>query len=228
MGQKAHPYGYRLGITKPWKSRWFTTKNYAEFLMEDEYIRKTIKKKLYQAGISKIEIERKANQVSVTIFTAKPGMVVGKQGKGIEELRDQLNRKLNKKVEMNVQEIRNIDVEAQLVAESVAQQLEKRVAFRRAMKQSIARTMKAGGKGIKIMCAGRLGGVEIARTEWLKDGRIPLQTLRSDIDYGFSEANTVFGKIGVKVWICKGELFPAKSMVTTKTEEKGGKSHVNA
>ncbi|RYY00752.1 30S ribosomal protein S3 [bacterium] len=226
MGQKAHPYGFRLGITKPWKSRWFTTKNYADFLVEDRHIRTLIKKKLYQAGISKVEIERKANQVSVTIFTAKPGMVVGKQGKGIEELRDQLSKKFGKKIEMNVQEIRNIDVEAQLVAENVALQLEKRVAFRRVMKQSIARTMKSGGKGIKIMCAGRLGGVEIARTEWLKDGRIPLQTLRSDIDYGFAEANTVFGKIGIKVWICKGELFPIKANV--KVNEKGGKSHVNA
>ena len=226
MGQKAHPYGYRLGITKPWKSRWFTVKNYADFLVEDQMIRKMIKKKLYQAGISRTEIERKANQVSVTIFTAKPGMVVGKQGKGIEDLRDQLAKKLNKKIEMNVQEIRNIDVEAQLVAESVALQLEKRVAFRRAMKQAISRTLKSGGKGIKIMCAGRLGGVEIARTEWLKDGRIPLQTLRSDIDYGFAEANTVFGKIGVKVWVCKGELFPTKANV--KANEKGEKANVNA
>lgn len=227
MGQKSHPYGFRLGITKPWKSRWFTNKNYADFLVEDRHIRETIKKKLYQAGISRVEIERKANQVSVTIFTAKPGMVVGKQGKGIEDLRTELSKKFNKKIEMNVQEIRNIDVEAQLVAENVALQLEKRVAFRRVMKQSIARTMKSGGKGVKIMCAGRLGGVEIARTEWLKDGRIPLQTLRSDIDYGVAEANTVFGKIGVKVWICKGELFPIKA-VMTKANEKGEKSHVNA
>lgn len=225
MGQKAHPYGYRLGITKPWKSRWFTTKNYAEFLTEDRYLRDMVKKKLYQAGISKVEIERKANQISVTIFTAKPGMVVGKQGSGIEKLKEELMQKLGKKIEMNVQEIRNIDTEAQLVAENVALQLEKRVAFRRAMKQAMTRTMKAGGKGIKIMCAGRLGGVEIARTEWLKEGRIPLQTLRSDIDYGFAEANTVFGKIGVKVWVCKGEIFPAKSV---RSAERGGKAHVNA
>ena len=227
MGQKAHPYGYRLGITKPWKSRWFTTKNYAEFLTEDRFIRDIVKKKLYQAGISRIDIERKANQVSITIYTAKPGMVVGKQGKGIEDLRDQLSKKLNKKIEMNVQEIRNIDLESQLIAENVALQLEKRVAFRRAMKQAMARTMKSGGKGIKIMCAGRLGGVEIARTEWLKEGRIPLQTLRADIDYGFAEANTVFGKIGVKVWVCRGELFPAKAMAS-KGVEKGDKAHVNA
>lgn len=227
MGQKAHPYGYRLGITKPWKSRWFTSKNYADFLKEDGYIREMVKTKLYQAGISRIDIERKANQVSVTIHTAKPGMVVGKQGKGIEDLRDHLSKKLNKKIEMNVQEIRNIDLEAQLVAENVAQQLEKRVAFRRAIKQSMSRTMKSGGKGIKIMVAGRLGGVEIARTEWLKDGRIPLQTLRSDIDYGFAEANTMFGKIGVKVWVCRGELFP-KAMSGSKNAEKGEKAHVNA
>lgn len=228
MGQKAHPYGFRLGITKPWKSRWFTVKNYAEFLVEDRYIRDVVKKKLYQSGISKIDIERKANHISVTIYTAKPGMVVGKQGKGIEELKEHLVNKLGKKLEMNVQEIRNIDVEAQLIAESVALQLEKRVAFRRAMKQAISRSMKSGAKGIKIMCAGRLGGVEIARTEWMKEGRIPLQTLRSDIDYGFSEANTVFGKIGVKVWVCKGELFPGQAMTTTRNSEKGGKAHVNA
>ena len=232
MGQKVHPYGYRLGITKGWKSRWFTSKNYSEYLTEDSYIRDLVKKKLYQAGISRVDIERKANQVSVTIFTAKPGMVVGKQGKGIEDLRDQLNKKLNKKIEMNVQEIRNIDVEAQLIAEGVALQLEKRVAFRRAIKQAMARTMKAGGKGIKIMVAGRLGGVEIARTEWLKDGRIPLQTIRSDIDYGVAAANTVFGKIGVKVWVCRGEVFPGKFTSNTNTtgrnSEKGDKSHVNA
>lgn len=224
MGQKTHPYGFRLGITKPWKSRWFTTKNYAEFLIEDQYIKKTVKDKLYHAGISRVEIDRKANQVTVTIHTAKPGMVVGKQGKGIEEIRDLLNKKLGKKIDMNVQEIRSIDLEAQLVAESVALQLEKRVAFRRAMKQAMTRTMKSGGKGIKIMCAGRLGGVEIARTEWLKEGRIPLQTLRSDIDYGFAEANTVFGKIGVKVWVCRGEVFTKSA----KMPERGGKSNVNA
>lgn len=239
MGQKSHPYGFRLGITKPWKSRWFTTKDYSAFLGEDQYIRKVVKEKLYHAGISKVEIERKANQVSVTIYTAKPGMVVGKQGKGIEELKEQLNKKLGKKIDMNVQEIRNIDVEAQLVAEAVALQLEKRVAFRRAMKQAMGRTMKSGGKGIKIMCAGRLGGVEIARTEWLKEGRIPLQTLRSDIDYGFAEANTVFGKIGVKVWVCKGEVFTRNNPSERphrrherherhEKHEKGDKQHVNA
>lgn len=226
MGQKTHPYGYRLGITKPWKSRWFTTKNYSDYLVEDELIRKTVKNKLYAAGISRVDIERKANQVSITIYSAKPGMVVGKQGKGIEELRAILNKTLDKKIEMNVQEIRNIDTDSQLVAENIALQLEKRVAFRRAMKQAISRCMKANGKGIKVMVAGRLGGVEIARTEWLKEGRIPLQTLRSDIDYGFAEANTVFGIIGVKVWICKGELFPPKAIA--KAREKGDKAHVNA
>lgn len=227
MGQKTHPYGFRLGITKPWKSRWFTTKNYSEFLVEDQYIRKTVKEKLYHAGISRVEIDRKANQVTVTIHTAKPGMVVGKQGKGIEEIKEKLSKKLGKKIDMNVQEIRNIDLEAQLVSEAVALQLEKRVAFRRAMKQAIGRTIKSGGKGIKIMCAGRLGGVEIARTEWLKEGRIPLQTLRSDIDYGFAEANTVFGKIGVKVWICRGEVF-TKNTKSPRNTEKGEKQNVNA
>ncbi|MEK7432040.1 MAG: 30S ribosomal protein S3 [Cyanobacteriota bacterium] len=233
MGQKAHPYGFRLGITKPWKSRWFTTKNYAEFLVEDQFIRKTVKEKLYHAGISKIEIDRKVNQVTVTIYTAKPGMVVGKQGKGIEDLKEMLNKKLGKKIDMNVQEIRNIDLEAQLVGEAVALQLEKRVAFRRAMKQAMSKTMKSGAKGIKIMCAGRLGGVEIARTEWMKEGRTPLQTLRSDIDYGTAEANTVFGKIGIKVWICKGEVFTKNSKTgpnprAAKNNEKGDKQNVNA
>jgi len=232
MGQKTHPYGYRLGITKPWRSRWFATKNYAQLLEEDKFIREIIKKKLFSAGISRVEIERKANQVSVTIYTAKPGMVVGKQGKGIEDLRSYLNSVLNKKIEMNVQEIRNIDLESQLVAESIAFQLEKRVAFRRAMKQSISKAMKSGAKGIKIMVSGRLGGVEIARAEWLKDGRIPLQTLRSDIDYGFTEANTIFGKIGVKVWICKGEIFPKGELnpkeKSSRGTSKGERTHVNA
>jgi len=226
MGQKTHPYGYRLGITKPWKSRWFATKNYAQLLEEDKFIRDIVKKKLFSAGISRVEIERKANQVSVTIYTAKPGMVVGKQGKGIEDLRAYLNSTLSKKIEMNVQEIKNIDAESQLVAEGIAFQLEKRVAFRRAMKQAISKAMKSGAKGIKIMVSGRLGGVEIARAEWLKEGRIPLQTLRSDIDYGFTEANTIFGKIGVKVWICKGEIFPKEK--SSKGTSKGEKAHVNA
>jgi len=226
MGQKTHPYGFRLGITKTWKSRWYTAKNYSEFLVEDGFIRENVKKKLYTAGISKIDIERKANQVSITIYAAKPGMVVGKQGSGIEKLRDDLAKKLGKKVEMNVQEIRNIDADSQLISEAVALQLEKRVAFRRAIKQAMSRAMKSGAKGIKIMVSGRLGGVEIARAEWLKEGRIPLQTLRSDIDFGFAEANTVFGKIGVKVWVCKGEVFPAKALA--RAAEKGDKSHVNA
>lgn len=210
MGQKTHPYGFRLGITKPWKSKWFAGKDYANLLVEDRYIRKTIKQGLYTAGISRIDIERKVNNILVTIYTAKPGIVVGKKGKDIEELKLNLSNKFNKKIQIDVQEIKNIDLEAQLVAENVALQLEKRVAFRRAMKQAISKTMKSGAKGIKIMCAGRLGGVEIARTEWSKEGRIPLQTLRADIDYGFAEADTVFGKIGIKVWICKGEVLPAK------------------
>lgn len=223
MGQKTHPYGFRLGITKPWKSKWFTNKDYSKLLVEDGYIRKTIKDKLYTSGISRVDIERKANNILVTIYTAKPGMVVGKQGKGIEELKEHLSKKFGKKIQMDVQEIKNIDLEAQLVAENVALQLEKRVAFRRAMKQAISKTMKSGAKGIKIMCAGRLGGVEIARTEWIKEGRIPLQTLRADIDYGFAEADTVFGKIGVKVWICRGEIFPGQF-----NNKVGGKANVNA
>jgi small subunit ribosomal protein S3 len=209
MGQKIHPIGLRLGINRTWSSRWFAeTKNYPAMVREDENIRVFVKKKLHAAGISRIDIERKADQVDVNIFTAKPGVIVGRGGQGIDQLRKDLSGLTNKKVQINVQEVLRIEADSQLVAESIAQQLEKRIAFRRAMKQAMMRAMKSGAKGIKVMVAGRLGGAEIARTEWMRDGRIPLHTLRADIDYGVTTARTVYGIIGVKVWIFKGEIIP--------------------
>jgi len=214
MGQKIHPIGLRLGITRTWKSRWFATKDYSANLDEDRKIRLTLKKKLFTAGISDIEIERKSNQLDITIHTAKPGVVVGRGGAGIDALRKEMSALTGKKVQINIVEVTKIDMDAQLVAESVAAQLEKRIAFRRAMKQAMMRATKAGAKGIKIMVAGRLGGAEIARTEWAREGRIPLHTLRADIDYGFAEATTVYGKIGVKVWIYRGEVLPTSTRAT--------------
>lgn len=210
MGQKTHPTGFRVGIIKPWLSTWFATKNYPEFLAEDVKIRKFIKKKLYTAGISRILIDRKAQNVIVTVVTAKPGIVVGRGGQGIEELRTAVSKLINKTVSIDVVEVARIDADAQLVAESIALQLEKRIAFRRAMKQAMQRTMRSGVQGIKIMVSGRLGGNEIARSEWVKEGRIPLQTLRADVDYATTEADTMMGKIGVKVWIFKGNLMPGE------------------
>jgi len=221
MGQKVHPYGFRLGVTKPWKSRWYARKNYPDLIQEDRKIRKIIRNQLAAAGIADIEVERKSNQVEVTIFTAKPGMVVGRGGKNIEELRQKLFTELQRKVQMNVQEVKSIETNAQLIAESAAIQLEKRVAFRRVMKQTMSRAMNSGALGIKIMVAGRLGGAEIARTEWLREGRIPLHTLRADIEFGFYEAKTVFGIIGVKVWIYKGEIL-------RETSRKEGSKDANA
>lgn len=210
MGQKTHPTGYRVGIIQPWRSTWFARKDYPEFLAEDAKIRKYIKKRLYTAGVSRILIDRKAQNVIITVVTAKPGIVVGRGGQGIEELRKDVQALIGKTVSIDVVEVARIDADAQLVSESIALQLEKRVAFRRAMKQSMQRTMRAGVQGIKIMVSGRLGGAEIARSEWAKEGRIPLQTLRADVDYGFSEADTIMGKIGVKVWIFKGDLMPGE------------------
>ena len=221
MGQKVHPYGFRLGISKPWKSRWYDKKNYPDLIQEDRKIRKIIRTQLAAAGIADIEIERKAKNVSVSIFTAKPGMVVGRGGKNIEELRQRLFRELGRKLQLNVEEVKSIETNAQLIAESAAIQLEKRVAFRRVMKQSMSRAMNSGAEGIKIMVSGRLGGAEIARTEWLREGRIPLHTLRADIEYGFYEAKTMMGIVGVKVWIYKGE-------VLQKKETKEDSSNANA
>ena len=225
MGQKTHPTGFRVGIIRPWVSKWYAkVKDYAEFVAEDAKIRKFVKKKLYTAGVSKILIARKAQNTTITVVTAKPGIVVGRGGQGIEELKQDVSKHIGKPVIINVVEVARIDVDAQLVAEAIAQQLEKRVAFRRAMKQAMQRSMRAGAQGIKVMVSGRLGGAEIARSEWAKEGRIPLQTLRADVDFGFTEADTIMGKIGVKVWIFKGVLMPgekADQNIKAKNE-KGG------
>jgi len=211
LGQKTHPTGFRIGIIEPWVSQWFTKKRYAEFVAEDAKIRKFIKKKLYTAGVSRIIITRKAQNVNITVVTAKPGIVVGRGGQGIDELRASVQKFIdNKNVIIDIVEVARTDVDAQLVAENIALQLEKRIAFRRAMKQAMQRTMRAGVQGIKVMVSGRLGGAEIARSEWAKEGRIPLQTLRADVQYGFAEADTIMGKIGVKVWIFKGDLMPGE------------------
>ncbi|MHC1685631.1 MAG: 30S ribosomal protein S3 [Clostridiaceae bacterium] len=214
MGQKVNPHGMRVGIIKDWSARWYAdNKNFADYIVEDNAIREFVKKKLYNSGISKIEIERAAKRVKLNIFTAKPGMVIGKGGSGIETLkRELLNIVKEKNLLINIVEVKNAETEAQLMAESVAQQLERRISFRRAMKQTIGRAMKQGVKGVKTACSGRLAGAEIARTEQYHEGTIPLQTLRADIDYGFAEADTTYGKIGVKVWVYKGEVLPTKKV----------------
>lgn len=215
MGQKVNPHGLRVGIIKDWDTKWYANKrDFSTYLIEDDKVRKYIKKKLYIAGVSKIEIERAANKIKLNIHAAKPGIIIGKGGAGIEQLRKEVEVLTEKSVLVNITEISNIDAEAQLVAENIAQQLEKRISFRRAMKQAMSRAMKAGAKGVKTACAGRLGGAEIARREHYHEGTIPLQTLRADIDYGFAEANTTYGKIGVKVWIYKGEILPDKKEST--------------
>lgn len=217
MGQKVHPKGLRIGIIRDWDAKWFAEKDFAKLLIEDIKVRKFIKKKLFAAGISRIEIERAANRIKITIHTAKPGIVIGRGGTEVEALRKQVEKMTGKSVNVNIVEIKSPELDAQLVAESVAAQLVKRISFRRAMKQSVSRTMRLGAQGIKINCAGRLGGAEMARTEWYNEGKVPLHTLRADIDYGFAEADTTYGKIGVKVWIYKGEILPeAKKVVVAK------------
>ena len=216
MGQKVNPIGFRVGIYKEWNSRWYGEKDYAKFLHEDLKIRKFIKEKLKHAGISKIGIERTASNTRIIIHTAKPGIVIGKRGSEIDILKKDVGRFAGKDIDIDIQEVRRPDTDAQLVAENVALQLERRVAFRRAMKKAVTTAMKLGAKGIKIMCAGRLGGAEIARTEWYRDGRVPLHTLRADIDYGFTEAMTTYGIIGVKTWIFKGEIMPESPAVSSK------------
>lgn len=207
MGQKVNPHGMRVGVIKDWDSRWFAGKsNFGDQLVEDYNLRKTLKRQLYAAGVPKIEIERDASKVRIHIHCAKPGLVIGKQGSEIEKIRKQCEAMLGKPVSINVVEVKSPDLNAQLVAENIAAQLENRISFRRAMKQSIGRAMKFGAKGIKIMCSGRLGGAEIARSETYHEGTIPLQTLRADIDYGFAEAATTYGRIGVKVWLYRGEV----------------------
>ena len=214
MGQKVHPTGVRVGIIKDWNSKWYAdSNNFADYLIEDQKIRKFLKKKLYLAGISKIEIERTAKLVKVNLYTAKPGIVIGKGGAEVENIKNELVKLIGKDANLNIVEVKAIDTDAQLVAENIAGQLERRISFRRAMKQCIQKTMKAGALGIKTAVSGRLGGADMARTEFYKEGTIPLQTLRADIDYGFAEADTTYGKIGVTVWIYKGEVLPAKKKV---------------
>ncbi|MCU0613519.1 MAG: 30S ribosomal protein S3 [Desulfobacterales bacterium] len=206
MGQKVNPIGLRLGIVKTWESRWYADKKYSEYILEDHKIRKFIKKKLNHAGISKIEIERSAKRIRLRIFTARPGIVIGKKGSEIEILKKELEKTVSQEVSIDIQEIRKPEIDAQLIAENVALQIERRVAFRRAMKRGVSSAMRFGALGIKIICAGRLGGAEMARTEWYREGRVPLHTLRADIDYGFTESNTTYGIIGVKVFVFNGEI----------------------
>ena len=210
MGQKVNPHGLRVGVIKDWDSKWYADAEFSDYLVEDYNIRKFLKKKLYSAGVSKIESERASDRVKVIIYTAKPGVVIGKGGAEIEVTKKELSKLTDKKVMVDIKEIKRPDRDAQLVAENIAQQLENRVSFRRAMKSCMGRTMKSGAMGIKTCCSGRLGGADIARAEFYSEGTIPLQTLRADIDYGFAEANTTYGKVGVKVWIYKGEILPTK------------------
>ncbi len=211
MGQKVNPHGLRVGVIKEWDSKWYADADFSDYLVEDYNIRKFLKKKLFAAGVSKIEIERASDRVKVIIHTAKPGVVIGKGGNEIEVTKKELSKLTDKKVLVDIKEIKRPDKDAQLVAENIAQQLENRVSFRRAMKSTMSRTMKAGALGIKTSCSGRLGGADMARTEFYSEGTIPLQTLRADIDYGFAEADTTYGKVGVKVWIYKGEVLPTKA-----------------
>ncbi|MGA3084965.1 MAG: 30S ribosomal protein S3 [Thermodesulfobacteriota bacterium] len=214
MGQKTHPKGFRLVVNKDWNSRWFADKDkeFAQFLREDKEIRDFLKKRLFEAGVARIEIERAANKAKIIIYTARPGIVIGKKGAQIEGLKKDLEKQIKREVILDIQEVRKPEVEAQLVAENVASQLERRVAFRRAMKKAVTSARKFGAGGIKIACAGRLGGAEMARTEWYREGRVPLHTLRADIDYGFAEAATTYGLIGVKVLIFKGERLAEKEI----------------
>ena len=220
MGQKMDPHGLRVGIIKDWSSKWYAdSKNFADYLVEDQKIREYVKKKLYVSGISKIEIERTAKFVKVNVYTAKPGLVIGKGGNLAESLKAELTKMINKEVNLNIVEVKDVDTDAQLVAENIAGQLERRISFRRAMKQCMQKSMKAGALGIKTAVSGRLGGADMARTEFYKEGTIPLQTLRADIDYGFAEADTTYGKIGVKVWIYRGEVLPTKKVKAEGGEE---------
>lgn len=206
MGQKVHPYGFRLGYNKNWQSRWFSKKDYPAYVLQDDKVRKYVKKKLYQAGVARIEIERAGGKIRLIISTARPGIVIGRKGVEIEKLREDLRRKFQTEFTIEVSEIRRPEIEAQLVAENIAQQLERRIAFRRAMKRTVGLARKFGAEGIKVACSGRLAGAEIARSEWYRDGRVPLHTLRADIDYGYATASTTYGVIGVRVWVFKGEI----------------------
>ena len=208
MGQKVNPIGLRLGITKTWDSRWYAEKFYSRFLQEDIVLRRFIKKRIYHAGVSKIEIDRTANRAKITIRAARPGIIIGQKGAEIEKLQKELQKLAQREISINIQEVRRVETDAQLVAENVALQLERRVAFRRAMKKGVTSALKFGAQGVKISCAGRLGGAEIARSEWYREGRVPLHTLRADINYGFAKAKTTYGIIGVKVWMYHGDILP--------------------
>lgn len=210
MGQKVHPLGFRLGYIKTWSSRWFAGKNYADLLHEDLFIRKLVKGKLYHAGVSKVEIERPGQKVKINIHTARPGIIIGKKGSEVDKLKKELEQRIGKQLHINILEIRKPETDAQLVAENVALQLERRVAFRRAMKKAVASARRLGALGIKVACAGRLAGGEIARSEWYREGRVPLHTLRADIEFGLAEAKTTYGQIGVKVWIFRGDVLPTE------------------
>ena len=226
MGQKIDPRGFRVGVINDWNSKWYADKkHFGEYVVEDHKIREYIKKKLYVSGISKIEIERTSKFVKVNVYTAKPGLVIGKGGNLAESLKQELEKMINKQVNLNIVEVKDVDTNAQLVAENIAGQLERRISFRRAMKQCMQKAMKAGALGIKAACSGRLGGADMARTEFYKEGTVPLQTLRADIDYGFAEANTTYGKVGVKVWIYKGEVLPERKQ---KVKEGGDNHAINA
>ncbi len=221
MGQKVHPHGFRIGVIKTWDSKWFADKNYQQYLLEDIKVREFIKTKLFTAGISRVEIERSSNRMVVIIHTAKPGMVIGRAGSNIELLKKDIKKLTTSDLDIKIQEVKQPDMDATLVAENIAAQLERRIAFRRAMKQSVTRTMRMGAKGIKVQVGGRLGGAEIARSEGYREGSIPLHTLRADIDYGTAEAHTTYGRIGVKVWIYKGEVLPTSKEPVVQPE--GGK-----
>lgn len=221
MGQKVHPKGFRIGVIKSWDSNWFADRDYTNLLHEDYKVRQHIKNRFYIAGISRVELQRTGNRIRVTIHTAKPGIVIGRGGSEVESLKADLIKMTGKNVSVNIQEVKKPELDAQIVAENIAQQLERRVSFRRAMKQGVGRTMRAGALGIKVAISGRLGGAEIARNEWYAEGKVPLHTLRADIDYGFAEANTTYGKIGVKVWINRGEVMPeAKKRPKQKVVEE--------
>lgn len=210
MGQKTHPVGFRLGYNRTWSSRWYAERDYTKLLHQDIQIRKTVKHKLHHAGVSRVEIERSGDQTRVIIHTARPGIIIGRKGAEVDKLKASLEKQYGSQVYITVKEIKKPELDAQLVSENIAVQLEKRVAFRRAMKRSVAAALRLGAKGIRITCAGRLGGAEIARTEWYREGRVPLHTLRADVDFGFAEAHTTMGQIGVKTWLYRGELLPPK------------------
>jgi len=219
MGQKVHPIGFRLGINKTWVSRWFAEKDYSKLLQEDIYIRKFLKKKLYHAGVAKIEIERVGAKIIISIHTARPGIIIGRKGAEIDNLKNEIQNMTHQEVFINIIEVRKPEIDAQLVAENIASQLERRVSFRRAMKRSVTSSLKFGGQGIRISCSGRLGGAEMARTEWYREGKVPLHTIRANIDFGFGEAKTTYGIIGIKVWIYKGEVSQDSEAVKERTRK---------